>query len=245
MNRYTVLDTQILKKEQKETKDGRIFEFLEIAYKDFSFLPGQFVMIRQETSSFQWAYPYMILKATAEGFLITAVPHSSLFSCPSGTEVAVWGANGRGIFLSSPAILICEAATAFLTAPFVHAFPDCKMLFYGTPSSSIKEFCPEDISYSSSTQDLLSDISLSEAPVIAALNYPLLKPLLESADDTLKSRITVFAATEIACGIGACRGCYLHSPDIKAGFPVCCEGPYISCTKINLSTDAKCFHYFI
>ena len=244
MNKYSVIKTSIIKKDIKSSKDGRLYEILEIAYQDFQFTPGQFVMIQKSTNTFDWSYPYMILCATQNGFQITAVPGSSLYGSLPGQMLSLWGANGKGLTFSEPPTLICEPATEFLVTPFSYAYADSSMIFIGRPESAITCSSPRNITFVNSPEEVFDILKSHSCSFIFALNYPALSSIFKHLDTPVKERSFIFASTGIACGIGACRGCYLHSPDIRVGIPVCCEGPYLPSNRIQLPEDAKCFHFF-
>lgn len=243
MNNYSVLETNTIEKTVLRSKDGRCHEIHEIACDSFDFLPGQFVMIQIKTDSFHWSYPYMILDKTCRGFKVTSVERSSLYGKPAGTRLVLWGANGNGIKTSS-CTLVAEAATCFLTAPFSSAYPSCQMLFFGSRESAVEQACPKETQYISSPGQIATILEASTGQVLMALNLPTLTAIMKDASLCLKSRTLVFASVDIACGVNACKGCYLHSPSIAVGIPVCCHGPYLPYDEIDFETDAKCFHYF-
>lgn len=244
MNNNAVIETTIIGKKICHSKDGRSHEIHEIAYDGFQFLPGQFVMIQVKADAFDWSYPYMILDKTNSGFTVIAVKRSSLYGKNQGTDLILWGANGRGLQIPASCTMVTEAATCFLTAPIATADPSCHLFYYGTPESAIPEICPSQTAYHRSLREIAGILEQGTEPVYMALNLPTLKELMEDASSSLKARTTVFAAVDMACGVNACKGCYLHSPSIAVGIPVCCHGPYLPYTEIDFAADEKCFHYF-
>ena len=244
MNRYEIVHTKTLGKKLCKSADGRRLEIHEIAYEGFDFLPGQFVMIQIASRNFEWAYPYLILCKSDSGFKVTAAARTSLYGMEPGTSLVVWGANGRGIQTEPSVTLVAEAATIFLTAPFLHAAPNCSMIFIGKKESVVSDMAPSAVTVVSSCDEASSLLAKTEGAVIMALNYPTVMEVMAGSEDRLKERTQIFASTPMACGVNACKGCYLHSPDLRSGFPVCCEGPYLPYNRIDFVTDEKCFHHF-
>lgn len=244
MNKYDIINTATLNREALKSADGRRLEIHEIAYEGFDFIPGQFVMVQVVSRSFEWAYPYMVLCKSDSGFKVTATPRSSLYGLNPGTPLTVWGANGRGLSIDSPVTLVAEASTLFLTAPFFHTGPDHSLIYIGKEDSFINNLGTIHKTIVSSCSEASHMLTDTEGTIIIALNYSNIREVMDTASDSLKARTEIFASTTIACGVGACKGCYLHSPDIQSGFAVCCEGPYLPYNRIDFDTDEKCFHYF-
>lgn len=235
-----VLDSKIMKKETITSKDGRSFSLIELSYPGFSCRPGQFVMIQTPDDGFQWAYPYMIYSSAADSFSVLAPTNSSLSDRDTGSKQVVWGANGTGITDKVPSLMIAEPATFFLIAPLCHSFPDQELVILGEEASVPAALCPKKTLYVKNTEELALKMEQAET-IYLALNIGTLEALMNDQTASVKDKSYVFVSTQIGCGIGACRACYLHSPDLQSGIPVCCNGPYMAYQRIDFETDRNCF----
>lgn len=244
MDKNTVVNSSVLQKRTFTTPEGRSFAEMELAYPDFSFAPGQFVMVRICTLGVHWAYPYMVQKATPQGFVVAVHQGADLYSLDENEDVLVWGVSGRGVPLEGDITLVAEPATSFLTAPLAQAKPGCKLLLIGG-----KDYTP----YAGETPgvELVSDASAAAevlakttGTVITALNLSTLLPMMEHTPEEVQKRTLLFASTNVACGVGACKACHLHHKDLQLGIAVCCAGPYVSWDSVDLSVDHKCFQLF-
>lgn len=238
-----VIETTILARTDITDADGRRFAVLEIAADGFDFLPGQFVMIRFDTVCYQWSYPHLVLKKTAKGFKVAVSAAARLYAAKVGHPVLLWGANGRGLKLEPGATLVAEPATYFLLAPIATAAQGARLISIGGAASPLDGEALEatPAADAAAAAKLLAETT---GPVIMALNPATLLAVMKDADAGLAARTTVFASTDIGCGMGACMGCYLHDPEVKVGFPVCCEGPYLPYGRIDFETDINCFRLF-
>jgi len=244
MTYESVVDSFILNRQDFTAKDGRAFHLLELSYPGFQYAPGQFVMVQLQKQGFQWSYPYMIYQKTENGFQILATHTSSLFSAASGDSVAVWGANGKGCTLPESALFIAEAATLHLILPLTKACQNPHLILIGSAEMYSTDLLPEQISYMSDISAVTSCLANCKDKIYMALNMTALESILNNSNECRKKEMTIFVSTRIGCGIGACKSCYLHSPDINIGIPVCCNGPYLSLTSIDFEKDRKCFATF-
>ena len=116
-----VLDSTVLSVQVMTADDGRPLHLLELEYPDFTYVPGQFVMIQNQGDGFHWSYPYMIYEGTDRGLKVIAAKNSSLYPLATGAETAIWGANGIGCAPGTNAMFVAEPATIHLLAPLIHA----------------------------------------------------------------------------------------------------------------------------
>lgn len=244
MSYIPVIDTVILSKNMVTSADGRALSLLELQYPDFTGEPGQFVMIQKHGEGLQWSYPYMIYACTAKGLQIIASETSSLFQSDTDDPVSVWGANGKGCFLDKQGIFVAEPATLPLILPLVRACSQPHLIIIGSETNVPLKLLPSEVRFTSDRDEVLSILHSSNDRIYMALNLSTLETVIEPAVSTLKDRITLFTSTRIGCGIGACRSCYLHSPTIHMGIPVCCNGPYLPYNMIDFDKDRKCFQTF-
>ncbi|MDO4340809.1 MAG: hypothetical protein Q4C91_22470 [Eubacteriales bacterium] len=244
MSYIPVIDSTVLSRRDIAAKDGRTLHLLELTYPDFCYEPGQFVMVQLQNHGFQWSYPYMVYKKTEKGLQVLSSPHSSLYRCAQGDKIAIWGANGKGCTPAPSSFFVTEAATFHLIAPLAAACEVAHLIFIGTDEAAPLDLTPSDTIYvpePSAVSELLPDTG---AGIFMALNLPVLEKVMENTKPELKKQISIFVSTRIGCGIGACRSCYLHSPDIHTGIPVCCNGPYLPYCEIDFEKDKKCFQTF-
>lgn len=236
-----VRDTKILSRIERASC-GRNWVVFEIAYPGFTFRPGQFVMIGGGRNTFSWSYPYMIQGATEEGFTIVSQPDGALYDCRSGDAVVVWGALGNPP-AEGELTLVAQPESYHFVAPLLKLAGAKKLVMVG---GGAPEAIPgEVIAVNTAGPREASQVLSQDGRRLAlALNLPELTATMANVPDVQKKDALVFAYTKIGCGIGACRGCYLHSPDIKTGIAVCCEGPYLPYTKIDFETDKNCFLVF-
>lgn len=242
---YTpVIDSTILSRRDITSKSGRPLHLLELAYPDFSFEPGQFVMVQLQNQGFQWSYPYMIYKKTERGLEVLSSSHSSLYRCIEGDPIAVWGANGKGSLPAPSSVFITEAATFHLIAPLIEACKNPRLIFIGTEEMVPEVLAPSDTCYISDPSEISALLQNVDVEIYMALNLSNIEKIMENIKAELKNQIKIFVSTRIGCGIGACKSCYLHSPDINIGIPVCCNGPYLPYCEIDFEKDRKCFQTF-
>ena len=245
MSYIPVVSTKLLYVDNLQSKDGRGFHIIEIENPEFKSSPGQFVMIQKETDSFQWSYPYMVLEHTANGFKIVATEHSSLYDCSPGDSIALWGANGKACELIGNEIFISEPATFHLILPLLRSVSDPELILYGDPDNVPEKLLPKNTIFIKDINEVIQHLEQIDSNLYTALNISNLENIASSKKESVLDRLTVFVSTRIGCGIGACRSCYLHSPDIKLGIPVCCHGPYLPYRSIDFSKDKNCFQTFI
>lgn len=244
MSYIPVIDSTILSRQTVTAKDGRTLNILELSYPGFTYEPGQFVMIQKQNNGFHWSYPYMVYEATPQSLKIAASKTSSLFdSCPNDA-VAIWGANGKACNPGEHSLFVAEPATFHLLAPLIRACNDPNLIILGSKDSVPEKLLPGKVRFIQDNTQAPEELYTDPSSVYMALNIPNLEAIMKEADASLKKRTTLFVSTRIGCGIGACRSCYLHSPNIQMGIPVCCNGPYLPYVTIDFEKDRKCFQIF-
>lgn len=244
MSYIPVIDSTILSTEIITAGDGRTYHLLELEYPEFTYEPGQFVMIQNQGDVFHWSYPYMIYENTARGLKVIAAEGSSLFSIGTSSKIAIWGANGTGCQPDGHAAFVAEPATLHLLLPLLHACAAPSLIVIGSKDSVPGEWIPADTRFVSDGANVVKLLTSVSDTVYMALNVPVLEDVMSNAKEAMKKQTLVFVSTRIGCGIGACKSCYLHSPDIHVGVPVCCNGPYLPYSKIDFEKDRKCFQTF-
>ena len=250
MRDLIIKDTTIINKTSYTGIDGRKYAELEIAFDDFNFKPGQFMMIKTTNMGVNWSYPYMIINKSEKGFRVIAKEDTSIFNYGLESKVTVFGPGGKGVEIEDEGyIVVAEGATYPLVSSFVkNSDGKCeKVIFVGKenevqfPVSDEEhgEVYFEDINKAS---EFINNAASKK--IIIALNLDTLLPLMEKVQEDKKDNILVFVSTKMGCGVGACRGCYIHSPEVKTGISVCCEGPFMPYKIIDFEVDKKCFQTF-
>lgn len=245
LKNHTIIDTRVLEAREIVGPENRRWKEIQVEYPEISFGPGQFVMIRLDCGPTCWAYPYMLQRRTPRGFTVYAVEHSSLFETVSGTPLVVWGANGRAVRPGAEAVILSQAATFFLAAPFLAAEPQCRQIVLCDPEK--RGFLENDPSVLAvgTVEEMGAELERRKpGAVVAALNIPQLGALTAVWDRPRDLSFDVFAPTNISCGVGGCKSCYLHSRTIRLGIPVCCSGPYLPYEQVDFDTDCRCFYTF-
>lgn len=256
MNYQPVIDTTILNVQEITARSGRGLRIIDIACPGFHSQPGQFVMIQKKDGGFQWSYPYMVYENTDQGLKVIAAPDASLGNAAAGTPIVLWGANGKACHLNRRDIFIAEPATLQLILPLVHSCAAPVLIVRGREDDAPLSLLPEDTRFmtdESQIRDVL--LHCEDASIYMALNIGTLEAIVPAqradaagacdGEKAFTNRLFVFVSTQIGCGIGACKACYLHSPDIAMGIPVCCNGPYLPYTSIDFEKDRKCFQTFL
>lgn len=243
MSYKEVHNSKIVNKKTYTAKDGRSYSMLELTYPNFSYTPGQFVMIQTPDDGFNWAYPYLIYDSSPDSVTVLARERASVFKREAGNKEIVWGANGTGL-TNPPALIITEPAAFFLAAPICKSYPEATLILIGDKASVPEELCPDQTVFLTEINEICSNIEAADQ-ICLMLNLGTLEPLMSQVSETARKKTNLFVSTQIGCGIGACRACYLHSPEMQAGFPVCCNGPFLPYNQINFEVDRNCFTTFI
>ena len=245
MSYLPVIETRITDVKPISAENGRSYHLIGISSPGFASLPGQFVMIQRLDGHFTWSYPYMVYENTPEGLNVLAAENSSLWTAGAGDKIALWGANGKACGLAGTEIFVAEPATAHLIFPLVHCADSQRLIICGGNAELPEELLPPQTSFISDFREIRQLLEGSGETIYMALNLSTLEQILSGApSDSLAERIMLFVSTQVGCGIGACKACYLHSPDIQTGIPVCCSGPYLPYSRIDLEKDRKCFQVF-
>lgn len=245
-----VLETRILEITEKEGPEGRSYREIWIEYPDLSFLPGQFVMVKKALGPTCWAYPYMLQEKTENAIKVYAVQGSSLFEAQRGIPLLVWGANGRGIFADQDTVIVSQTETAFFATPFLHMEPGMRHILIGERDETcfVEKMgriwnVGSPAEAAAMLQILLGDGGCRKEKLIFALNVSETRRLLALLGES-GAGVQVLAPTRISCGVGGCKGCHLHSKELKLGTAVCCSGPFLPGDKIDFEADKRCFHVF-
>ena len=252
-----VIESKILGIRKLPGPSGRVYQEIRIEYPDMTFLPGQFVMVKKALGPTHWAYPYMIQESGENEITVYAVPGASLYDTESGIPLLVWGANGRGIAADQNTVVISQAGTAFFATPFLNQVKGIRHILIGGHKEDVFLSKYANTSAADSTEEAAalaaSAIKLRSSEnvkLLFALNVSESRRLLELVREAGDSRLTadgsiqILAPTRINCGVGGCKGCYLHSKELKLGIAVCCSGPFLPGEKIDFEADQRCFHVF-
>lgn len=212
------------------------------------FHAGEYLMIRTHNREVGWPYPYMIHGVTDRGFLVLAAEDQDLFWSGLKDPVEYWGPRGTGpLDAEQSFVLLTEPAVFFLVRPFLGM----------SGLRGIVLIDPENTEISPELENLVRCADMNIAwktvknmqsdRVIAALNPKNAEMLSEVfGEDEIEwgNRVFLYVTNKKACGIDACKGCYLHSPKEKFGINVCCKGPFMPLNMIDFEADRKCFETY-
>lgn len=245
MQKESVVKSLVLQKRNFCTKENRNFVEMELLCPNFSFKPGQFVMVRINAPGVHWAYPYMVQKTTEKGFVVAAHQRAALAAAQTGTALCFWGPSGRAVSLDENTSFVAQAATTFLIAPLVQAMPGCKLFIVGGSGYTTYAGEAPVVQLVKSGKSAAQSLQTAKGDIITALNVDVLEEFMGHLPQNLHSKTSIFASTNVACGIGACKACHLHNKNLPLGIAVCCAGPFVPWQSVDISQDKKCFHQFL
>lgn len=235
------------------------------------FAPGQYLMIRTKNREVGWPYPYFIHGKTKKGLLVLAREDQDLYSGREGDAVQYWGPRGTSpLHGEELPVLVTEPAVYFAVYPFVCEKAYRRLIIVGNGSTA-----PADCTVSEEKIDSVENVDFAErfssveelksvefcsniceaaklleteagrGPVITALNPGTAKAFAETVSTDRKNDTVLFVSNKKACGIDGCKGCYLHSGDVKFGINVCCKGPFMPLPMIDFEADGRCFETYL
>lgn len=225
--------------------DGSEWHCWELAF-GIPFLPGQFVMISGGGHPVAWARPYILSQTGAGGCAVMVSPGDPLYGLQSGDAVTAWGPNGTGYRPESGErfALLADTTGWMRLRPFAQRYPAaCAGLLLFDPAGNTRAAPPEPVPAA-----WLADASgIAEHPflrdcrhVFVAMDPPSLAPVISNLPTALREKALVFVGTKVACGVGACRGCHVHSDTVPGGIAVCQKGPFLPLAQIDFQRDQNC-----
>ena len=58
-------------------------------------------------------------------------------------------------------------------------------------------------------------------------------------------RCVVFTGAKVGCGVGACRGCFIHCGPVSTGIAVCQEGPFLPIETVDYAKDQNFLGHYV
>ncbi len=242
-----ISDTKVLSCAPVKGVDGAMWKCVEIEAPGISFAPGQYIMAAAKIGAVNWPSPLMIQQASACGVIALIHPNSPLYVLEEGALVTVWGPCGTGIAVGEEStVLLTDGPGWLLVAPYAKAYPSqCTALLYGAAATSGMH---EGISVSSI--DSFAKVSQEEtvksaARVIVALPLKELSQLLSALPKDIAGKVSVFVGTRVACGLGACKSCFITGGGVSYGIAVCKEGPFLKAPDIDFARDQDSLLHYV
>lgn len=238
MSERFVITSHVAQREFVTVPGGGSYAAYTIACEAPSFLPGQYLMIRAGKGAVNWPHLYLIHGADECGYRVLSADNQPLSALVPGDAVEYWGPRGSGPVLHGERLLlIAQPATAYLLYPFA-GFDAQWVILTG------RKRLPEgNVSVCEDAAALGKLIARKrEARPIIALNPDLLRATRGVGFDANGSLL--YVSNQKACGINACKGCYLHSDLDRSGVDACCRGPFLPYSTVNLEQDGKSFETF-
>lgn len=241
-----VYDTRVSELAQCVTETGRHYAVVTVAMEHMQFQPGQFMMVKTCDAEVRWGFPYLIQRADEGSFTVLAPRDSDLYRQLPGSEIAVWGPRGTAALAAEePFVLVAEEATYDRILPLaINHAQQCRLLLMvgGGEQNGIRLLDEQvSVAYLNDVESICVALEgMEDERIVAALNPAGMKVFCGFATAGIRARTRMFVPTKIGCGIGACTGCVIHTPDSPVGIRICEEGPFLPLERIDLETDMHC-----
>jgi dihydroorotate dehydrogenase electron transfer subunit len=238
-------------------EDSRFFH-LRLSTPEWSWTPGQFLMLRPVKWSFDpfGPRPFTIADQDEEAlhiFVQIVGTGTGMLSrlCP-GDEVLAWGPLGRG-FTVEPEVPTLLLAGGMGIAPFIglirhHPSPENVEILFGhryelgcypfeelsriVLSWSIQDETEEDLESLKRAVKVKVDGYAGDGRIFACGPLPFLR-MVQEICSRCRGRCQLSLETPMTCGIGACLGCAVKSA--KGGYlQACIYGPVFEAADIEL-----------
>lgn len=257
MKKIKTRDTAVLSCVRRTGADGRVWTEAEIAWEKMEFVPGQYVMAAEKKNAVSWPSPLMIQKKTERGFTVIIHENSPLKNVRETEGITVWGPSGTGPDLTSVCdfVLVSDRAGLILNLPFLYGKPEACKGIYMVGACGVQNcepwlnLCKKSgipVFDGMTPEDILKEEALKKTELIlAALPLPLVSVWSHAGREELAEKTRIFTGVKIGCGIGACRGCYIHTKENPQGTAVCQEGPYLQMSAVNYEQDQNFLTHFI
>lgn len=240
-----VKDTVVVADRALQGADGTTWKELVIADSSATFEPGQFLMAAPVSGGAGWPSPLMIQEVNREGFVVYIHPDSPLFGLRQKDALTVWGPNGAAIPVTGSYKILTDAKGLILTAPFLRRYTDrCKGLYIvgskevpGIPGLTGLE--PVYVRKPSA-----ADLSVADA-ILATLPLETVAEWKKEASPADTAKTVLFVGAKVGCGMGACRGCCIHSGEASTGVVVCQEGPFLPMDAVDYQKDQNFLGHYV
>lgn len=227
--------------------DGTTLKELVIAWEGAAFEPGQFLMVAPVCGeSANWPSPLMIQRGTGEGVVVLVHPDSPLYALRAGDALTAFGPNGKGVPVKGSFAVLCDARGLPLVAPLLRAKKDACQGLYLVDGCCGADAAEPVCGVAAKPVDALEkavDFGGAQTLVVA---LPLDKlARWKKAAPALAEKSVVFVGAKVGCGMGACRGCYIHSGPDSTGVAVCQEGPFMPMDAVDYAKDQNFLGHYI
>lgn len=239
-----VTESKILRRTDLRLLGDRRYREFEIAGAE-DYEAGQYLMIRTNNREVGWPYPYFIHRKTEHGLVVLAREDQDLCRSKEEDRIEYWGPRGTSPLAGEESpVLIAEPAVYFAVYPFVCEKAYRRLILVGQEAEGRGE-PPEEVQYCREISEAAELLDKESGPVIAALNPKTAEVFAERIAAERKKDIALLVTNKKACGIDGCKGCYLHSSDLKFGINVCCKGPFMPLHLIDFEADGHCFETYL
>lgn len=225
--------------------DGATWKSVIISSEDTNYKPGQFLMVSPSAGTVAgWPSPLMIQRSFTQGFEVIVHPDSPLFSLQIGAPLVIWGPNGKAPAIEGKFSVISDAKGLILGGPIIHAWKNrCSAVYM------VGSYCEEAaISFLKGVPvkkaDLKTGVKKEDEELLVILPLEEFAKWKQAYPEILDNSIA-FIGAKIGCGIGACRGCFIHSGPKSTGMAVCQEGPFMRVGEIDYTKDQNFLGHYI
>lgn len=235
--------------------DGQYWKEAQISWSKPEYVPGQYVMVARKVSGERWPSPLMIQGKTREGLVVWIHSTSPLARIQEQEAVTVWGPSGMGLELERDYLLVSDEAGSLLTHPFLENAEGCRGSYILGKTSGIARQKDARVVKVEGIEELVEvwkqndGIPVSgfsdEVDIIVAVPLAIVDRWKKQMPDSVLARTRIFTGVKVGCGIGACRGCYIHDRNGGQGVPVCQEGPFLPLESIDYERDQNFLMHFI
>ena len=248
MARIEVREATVLSCREFIGGDGMCWKEAEIAWTAPDYAPGQYVMAARKKKEFPWPSPLMIQEKRRDGFLVYIHQRSPLWEVSVCEMLTLWGPCGKGVEIKRPYIAISDPAGYLFVEPVVRGLPGCvRQYIIGRKPEREERRLGREIRFVCGLEEIWEEERLGEPGEdrdwLAALPFALANQWKEEAPESIRARTMIFTGVKVGCGIGACRGCYIHGEG--QGIPVCQNGPFLPVETIDYKKGQKFLAHFI
>lgn len=237
-----IKDTVLLSARTFAGADGATWKECLVAADSAGFEPGQFLMVASMYGTgVHWPSPVMIQRLDAKGVCVWLHPNSPLYELRDGDAVTIWGPNGKGAPVQGEFSVLCDAKGFLLAAPLLRAWPErCKGVYltgsYHAESAAFAGMRPAPVA---APEELPDAKTLVIALPLEELAH------WKAAAAGKAERCVVFTGAKVGCGVGACRGCFIHSGPVSTGIAVCQEGPFLPIETVDYAKDQNFLGHYV